>query len=161
MKKLISICIALLPLVGTMANDNLFADSTLVDSVAVDTLPAFILDDMTNAVVYQNVAITNLIKDRSAGHQRGQYQKSGFRVQVYSSNDSRVAKNEALDLYDRLVNKVDVSVYVTSDPPFWKVRLGDFETREEALNYKQLINQQFPELQVSTYVVPDTVTVSN
>jgi hypothetical protein len=58
-------------------------------------------------------------------------------------------------------SKVDVTVHVVSDPPFWKVRLGDFLTREDALQYKQVVNQIFPELSGSTYVVPDEVIVNH
>lgn len=159
MKRMYCVLVALLSLAMVQADDQLLIEATEVDTTTVQ--PNFILDDMPNAAFHQDEAITNLIKDRSIGFQRGQYQKSGFRVQVYTSNDSRVAKNEALELEEKLSSKVDVTVYVSSDPPFWKVRLGDFETRDEALRYKQIINEQFPELYDSTYVVPDTITVTN
>lgn len=159
MKRMYCVLVALLSLAMVQADDQLLIEATEVDTTSVQ--PNFILDDMPNAAFHQDEAITNLIKDRSVGFQRGQYQKSGFRVQVYTSNDSRVAKNEALELEEKLSSKVDVTVYVSSDPPFWKVRLGDFETRDEALRYKQIINEQFPELYDSTYVVPDTITVTH
>jgi hypothetical protein len=54
-----------------------------------------------------------------------------------------------------------MAVYVISEPPFWKVRLGDFLTREEAIEYKNQLNILFPHLQGSTYVVPDQVIVNN
>jgi hypothetical protein len=161
MKRFYCLLIVLLSVAIVKADDHLQVESLHEESVADSLAPNFILDDMPHAEFHQDAAVTNLLKDRSVGYQRGQYQKSGFRVQVYTSNDSRVAKNEALDLYEKLSTKVDVTVYVTSDPPFWKVRLGDFTTRDEAIRYKQIINEQFPELYDSTYVVPDTVTVSN
>lgn len=159
MKRMYCVLVALLSLAMVQADDQLLIEATEVDTTSVQ--PNFILDDMPNAAFHQDEAITSLIKGRSVGFQRGQYQKSGFRVQVYTSNDSRVAKNEALELEEKLSSKVDVTVYVSSDPPFWKVRLGDFETRDEALRYKQIINEQFPELYDSTYVVPDTITVTH
>ena len=48
-----------------------------------------------------------------------------------------------------------------TEPPFWKVRLGDFLTREEANAFKLQVVKFFPELQGSTYIVPDLVTVNN
>jgi hypothetical protein len=48
-------------------------------------------------------------------------------------------------------------VYTLSEPPFWKVRIGNFETREEANHYKTVLLQLFPELVGSTYVVPDKI----
>jgi hypothetical protein len=82
-------------------------------------------------------------------------------VQVYSSNEPQVAKNEALELSELLSSQLHIGVYVNSEPPFWKVRLGDFLTREEANAFKLQVVKFFPELQGSTYIVPDLVTVNN
>ena len=144
---------------------ELLVDSLVVDSVEVDSVVApshpFILDAMPNAKVYQDSAITLLLEDKSYNRKRGEYQVSGFRVQVYSSNEPQVAKNEALELSELLSSQLHVGVYVNSEPPFWKVRLGDFLTREEANEYKLQVVKLFPELQGSTYIVPDLVTVNN
>ena len=141
--------------------DTVPVDTLQVDTLQEDTLHTFILDAMPNVVVHQDSAITLLLEDKSYNRQRGQRQVSGFRVQVYASNTPQVAKNEALDLHETLSSQVSMAVYVISEPPFWKVRLGDFLTREEAIDYKNQLNILFPHLQGSTYVVPDQVTVNN
>ena len=145
----------------TVQLDTLHVDTLHVDTLQEDTLHTFILDAMPNVVVYQDSAITLLLEDKSYDRQRGQRQVSGFRVQVYASNTPQVAKNEALDLHETLSSQVSMAVYVISEPPFWKVRLGDFLTREEAIDYKNQLNILFPHLQGSTYVVPDQVTINN
>lgn len=149
-----------LPL-DTLLLDSLHIDTLQSDTLQSDTLHTFILDAMPNAIVHQDSAITLLLEDKSYNRQRGQRQVSGFRVQVYASNTPQVAKNEALDLHETLSSQVSMAVYVISEPPFWKVRLGDFLTREEAIEYKNQLNVLFPHLQGSTYVVPDQVTVNN
>jgi hypothetical protein len=116
---------------------------------------------MPNAIVHQDSAITLLLEDKSYNRQRGQHQVNGFRVQVYASNTPQVAKNEALDLYETISSQVNMPVYVISEPPFWKVRIGNFLTREEANDYRMTFVAQYPELQGSTYVVPDKVIVIN
>ena len=141
--------------------DTMPVDTLQVDTLQEDTLHTFILDAMPNVVVHQDSAITLLLEDKSYNRQRGQRQVSGFRVQVYASNTPQVAKNEALDLHETLSSQVSMAVYVISEPPFWKVRLGDFLTREDAIDYKNQLNILFPHLQGSTYVVPDQVTVNN
>ena len=141
--------------------DTMPVDTLQVDTLQEDTLHTFILDAMPNVIVHQDSAITLLLEDKSYNRQRGQRQVSGFRVQVYASNTPQVAKNEALDLHETLSSQVSMAVYVISEPPFWKVRLGDFLTREEAIEYKNQLNVLFPHLQGSTYVVPDQVTVNN
>ena len=146
----------------TMLLDSLYTDTLqVVDSLQQDTLHTFILDDMPNVLVHQDSAITLLLEDKSYNRQRGQHQVSGFRVQVYASNTPQVAKNEALELYETISSQVNMPVYVISEPPFWKVRLGDFLTREDAMAYKNQLNVLFPHLQGSTYVVPDQVIVNN
>ncbi len=149
-----------LPL-DTILVDSLHIDTLQLDTLQSDTLHTFILDAMPNAIVHQDSAITLLLEDKSYNRQRGQRQVSGFRVQVYASNTPQVAKNEALDLHETLSSQVSMAVYVISEPPFWKVRLGDFLTREEAIEYKNQLNVLFPHLQGSTYVVPDQVTINN
>lgn len=118
-----------------------------------------ITDVMTHAAVYQDSALTQLMYDKRTGRQRGEQTADGFRLQVYSSNRQQAAKNEALLLQQRLENKVDVPVYTLSEPPFWKVRLGNFRSREDANRYKQLFLHDFPNLQGSTYVVPDKIVL--
>jgi hypothetical protein len=141
--------------------DSIGVDSTYIDSLNIDTLllprHAFILDDMPNVLVCQDSAILRLVEGRSYVHLHEQMLVDGFRVQVYASNKPIVAKNEAHTLYEQLLQQVTQPVYVISEPPFWKVRLGNFYTRDEAQEYKLLINQLYPELRGSTYVVPDKV----
>ena len=125
-----------------------------------DTLDIVLLTDaMEHVVVHQDTLINELMLDKRLGRQRGQQELSGFRVQVYSSNRQQEAKNEALALQQELKNKLDYPVYVISEPPFWKVRIGDFLKREDANAYKETMLLQFPDLYGSTYIVPDKVIV--
>lgn len=154
MKRLLFILLISCPIL-LLAVDTLMVDSTTLNHCGV----RLIIDDMPNAVVHQDSSITRLMLEKYSGTQREAMRKVGFRVQVYSSNDPQVAKNEAFLLQQELLPSVNVEVYVLSDPPFWKVRLGDFKTRDEAKKYKDVINELFPELYGSTYVVTDTVKI--
>ena len=139
-------------------------DSTFVDDSVVveDTLQVVLLTDvMENAIVHQDSTIRQLMIDKQMGIQRGKVEVDGFRVQVYSSNQQKTAKNEALLLQQKLEKSVNKTIYTISEPPFWKVRLGDFQTREEAVVYKNELIVQFPELQSSAYIVPDKIIIVN
>jgi hypothetical protein len=83
----------------------------------------------------------------------------GFRVQIYSSNQQQSAKGEALELEARIKEKVSQTVYVQYLTPFWKVRLGDFRTYEEANEYKKLFVEAFPDMLGDTYIVRDKIHV--
>lgn len=170
MNRLIYLLCFVLSTVCVTAQEFELGDSLVVDSLEIESIVAdsvielshpFILDAMPNAKVYQDSAIRLLLEDKSYNRKRGEYQVNGFRVQVYSSNEPQVAKNEALELSELLSSQLHIGVYVNSEPPFWKVRLGDFLTREEANEFKLQVIKLFPELQGSTYIVPDLVTVNN
>ena len=140
-------------------------DAVLHDTMALDTPDTtevlLLVDLMENAVVHQDSAIYQLMMDKYLGIERGMQEVSGFRVQVYSSNVQIQAKNEAMLLHQELSKQLTQAIYIISEPPFWKVRVGDFRTREEANAYKETLLKLYPILQSSTYVVPDKVTVYN
>lgn len=154
-------CASILSLFSQTESDTLLLADTMVgDTIATDTIIVELLTDvMANAIVHQDSLIRQLMLDKCLGTERGIQEKDGFRVQVYSSNSQQVAKNESLKLQQELASKLDHPVYTISEPPFWKVRIGNFLTREEAIEYKNALVKQYVELQGSTYVVPDKVIV--
>ena len=57
----------------------------------------------------------------------------GYRVQVYAGNNSRVARNEAHKVAERLKEEFpELPVYAFFLPPRWLCRVGDFRSIEEA-----------------------------
>ena len=162
MRKILFILAIYLPTVLIAQNDILPTDSILVnDTVSIDSMHiTLIMDDMSNAIVHQDSTITQLMMDKVTGRVRGEQIIDGFRVQIYASNQQQVAKNESLMLQQRIEPLLDVPVYAISEPPFWKVRIGNFKTREEANTYKDILLNMFPDMVGSTYVVPDKITIT-
>ena len=117
-----------------------------------------ILDSLPGVQIVQDSAMTVLL-DQAVNGKRELVEIDGYRVQIYSSNQQQVAKGEALDLETNLRDKVNQTIYVQYLPPFWKVRVGDFRTYDEAKEYKKLFVQQFPELMGDTYIVRDKIQV--
>lgn len=82
----------------------------------------------------------------------------GFRVQVFSSNAQRVAKDQAFKLETQLKNAFpQTGVYVTYSSPFWKVRIGDFGTPEDAREFTTELLRKFPGLRSQTYTVRERI----
>ena len=162
MRKFLFILAIYLPTVLIAQNDILPTDSILVnDTISIDSMHiTLIMDDMSNAIVHQDSTITQLMMDKVTGRVRGEQIIDGFRVQIYASNQQQVAKNESLMLQQRIEPLLDVPVYAISEPPFWKVRIGNFKTREEANTYKEILLNMFPDMVGSTYVVPDKITIT-
>lgn len=162
MRKFLFILAIYLPTVLIAQNDILPTDSILVnDTISIDSMHiTLIMDDMSNAIIHQDSTITQLMMDKVTGRVRGEQIIDGFRVQIYASNQQQVAKNESLMLQQRIEPLLDVPVYAISEPPFWKVRIGNFKTREEANTYKDILLNMFPDMVGSTYVVPDKITIT-
>jgi hypothetical protein len=144
---------------STFVADSLAVNDSILENDSTDII--LLTDAMENAIIHQDSSIYRLLLDKYLGIERGQQEVSGFRVQVYSSNQQQKAKNESILLQQELEKKLSEPVYVISEPPFWKVRVGNFLTRDDANQHKESIIETFPELQSSTYVVPDKVIVLN
>jgi hypothetical protein len=73
----------------------------------------------------------------------------GYRVQIYQGNKESAYQNKA-----RFISRYEnIKVYVLFQSPDFKVRVGNFRTRSEALKIRQLIQNDFP----ATFVVEDIV----
>ena len=117
-----------------------------------------ILDSLPGVQIIQDSTVAVLLEEAING-KRELVEIEGYRVQIYSSNQQQTAKGEALDLEAKLKDKINQSIYVQYLPPFWKVRLGDFRTYDEAKEYKKIFVAQYPAMLGDTYIVRDKVMV--
>lgn len=127
------------------------------DSLRIAMRPN-LLDSMPGVEVLQDSAVGALLHAAMQGNLE-LVEIDGYRVQIYSSNRQQVAKSEALELEAKIKDKLDQTVHVLYMPPFWKVRIGDFRTYEEAKEYKKLFVEQFPSIMGDTYIVRDKIQV--
>lgn len=78
----------------------------------------------------------------------------GFRVQVLTTNK----RNEALDAKAKVMQLYpDYRSYVDFEAPYFKVRIGDFRTRDEATELRQKLSDLFSG---GVFVVPTIINVS-
>ena len=117
-----------------------------------------VFDSLPGVQLLQDSTVAVLLEEAVNG-KRELVEVDGYRVQIYSSNQQQTAKAEALELETRLKDKINQTVYVQYLPPFWKVRLGDFRTYDEAKEYRKMFVQQYPELMGDTYIVRDKIQV--
>lgn len=145
MKKLWIIIFGVLISIGIWAEDSIAVRPNLLDS-------------MPGVEVLQDSAVSVLL-DEAMNGSREMIEIDGYRVQIYSSNQQQVAKSEALDLESKLKDKIEHTIYVQYLPPFWKVRLGDFRTYDEAKEYKKQFVEAYPAMIGDTYIVRDKIKV--
>jgi hypothetical protein len=62
----------------------------------------------------------------------------GYRVQVISTDDIEEANRIRAEIYEKTARK---EVYVTFEPPFYKVKAGDFTSKSDANDLKFKLNQ--------------------
>lgn len=117
-----------------------------------------ILESMPGVEVIQDSAVA-LLLDGVMNGSKEWVEVDGYRVQIYSSNQQQYAKSEALDLEAKLQDHVSHTIYVQYISPFWKVRIGDFRSYEDAKEYKRLFVQQYPTMVGDTYIVRDKIKV--
>ena len=147
MMKRTSIIFAMLVSLSVWAEDSIVVVSRLN-----------IMESMPRVEVIQDASVATMLEATMSGKEEW-IEVDGYRVQIYSSNRQQTAKSEALELEDRLKEKIGQTIYVQYLPPFWKVRIGDFREYEEAKEYKKEFVQQFPEMIGDTYIVRDKIKV--
>lgn len=78
---------------------------------------------------------------------------SGYRVRIFFDNKqtARTESEEALKKFESLYH--DVSAYRSYANPYFKVTVGDFRTKSEAMELLERIKYEFP----SSFVVKETI----
>ncbi len=78
----------------------------------------------------------------------------GFRILVMSTNDRNKATNAKVKIYQEFP---ELRVYLDWQPPYMKVKVGDFKNRSEADPYLSNIQKLFPS---GVYIVRDVIEVN-
>ena len=69
----------------------------------------------------------------------------GYRIQIFSGNNQRVSKNEAYIKEQQIKEYFPLmDTYVSFHSPFWKLRIGNYRTAEEAHAQLRELKQIFP-----------------
>lgn len=150
-----SVCLVLLLIVSFVnAQENadskkssIFESLTSTDSVSKATVK-----------IHQDKRIELLLANKKLSQSQT---ANGFRVQIFSSNSQKTAKNDAFRIEKQIQETFpDRAVYVNYTSPFWKVRAGDFKTKFEAQVFKDKLTEAFPIMKSEIYIVPEQIFIS-
>lgn len=84
----------------------------------------------------------------------------GYRIQVFSDNNARTAKAEARRRANTVSSKFpEYATYVVFSSPYWRLRVGNFRTQEEANNAAHQLKEAFPAYSREIRVVRDRIKV--
>jgi len=100
--------------------------------------------------VIQDESITNRLgsKDKKpAGTEAAPVtyiEMMGFRIQVFAGNNQRISKGEAYTKESDVKSLFpEMSTYVVYTAPFWRLRVGDFQTFQEAQRMMTKLRGEF------------------
>jgi hypothetical protein len=126
----------------------LFKASFSQDAVAVDG-PAL--------VVHKDPRMDVLVKKQASINERskkitGRYMR-GYRLLVLNTN----SRDEAIDAKTKIYKHFpDQKAYLTYQSPFFRLKAGNFQTRDEAKRYQTLMNSIFPK---GVFIIGETIEV--
>ena len=116
------------------------------------------MDSTNNVVVHKDPRVELLVKKQIDINEENtrdtRRNMQGFRILVINSNDRNkvfAAKAKIYQLYPEL------KTYLLYQPPFYKLKVGNFKTKEEAEDYRKDLIRQFP---TGLYVVRDIIEVN-
>jgi hypothetical protein len=81
---------------------------------------------------------------------------SGFRVQIISTQDVRLAeeiRTEFNTWLDQEVSEYNANAYILFRQPYYRLHVGDFKSRANAIEFAQVVKRKFPD----AWVVFDTI----
>ena len=150
MKKIVLMIVALgcATAVATATEPTLFEALAAPDSAT-----------QANVVVHQDSIMRAALEAQQV---RGnETSMRGFRVQLFSSNNARTAREAAFKVEKTIREKLPhMAVYVTYTSPFWRVRVGNCPTHDDAQRLRQYLIEQLPQLSTETYIVPDQILLN-
>ncbi|MBR4774993.1 MAG: SPOR domain-containing protein [Bacteroidales bacterium] len=77
---------------------------------------------------------------------------SGYRIRVFSDNGPQ-ARGRSASITEALREQLDVAVYYTFESPNYRVTVGDFRNKEEALKIYQALKDSYP----TAYIIKETI----
>ena len=85
---------------------------------------------------------------------------AGYRVQVFSDNNIRTAKNEARSKEMTVASRFpQYRTYKKYTAPYWRVHVGDFRTQREAQAAADEMRKAFPSFGKEIRVVRDRINI--
>lgn len=127
-------------------------DTALAGKTIFSELPLIAKGDEADVRIHQSREIW----DAMSGHFQSNRSRtmSGYRVRIFFDN-RRTARTESENTLNRFVDKYhDVTAYRSYVNPYFKVTVGDFRTKSEAMQFLMKIQKEFP----SAFIVKENIS---
>ena len=136
------------------------AQAYSIDTTIVQSLGRSL--DGARVVLHQDSAL-DVRLSRNSGTLKvdkdGNIATQGYRIQLFSDN-KRNSREEAELRSDVVAQDIpQIPIYVTYLSPFWRLRVGDYRTFEEANAQMQQLKKKFPKYSVEMRIVKDEIVL--
>lgn len=86
--------------------------------------------------------------------------KSGYRIQVYSDNNQRMARANAEKIASQISAEYPLlGTYLVYKAPYWRLKVGDFLTREDAVEMMAELKKSFGRISGEMIIVRDRINI--
>jgi SPOR domain len=125
-----------------------------------DAAPMPTRDTIKSVVVHKDPRLDILMEKQTEVNERVEKQNKenrttmpGFRIQVLNTSDRNQAVAAKTKMYQTFPELKAYMMYMT---PYFKVRVGNFKSRQDAEVYRKKITKMFPG---GIYIIPDIIEV--
>ena len=126
-------------------------DTTLVGKDIFHIMPLKGRGEAADVEIYQSQEIANAVRQQVADNSARTI--TGYRVRIFFDN-KQTARKASEEIYDKFTTLYrDVKAYRTYANPYFKITVGDFRTRSEAMELLSRIKSEFP----SAFVVKESI----
>ena len=126
-------------------------DTTLVGKDIFHIMPLKGRGDAADVEVYQSQAVADAVRQHVIDNSARTI--PGYRVRIFFDN-KQTARKESEEIYERFTSIFrDVKAYRTYANPYFKITVGDFRTRSEAMELLSRIKSEFP----SAFLVKESI----
>lgn len=142
------------------AGSHISAQSVVADDP--HNIVSAIMDDNENILIVQPEILSERLKQgavirSSWNHDRNDRKADPsirYRIQVYSDNNGHTAKANAEKRKRLIEQKIPgMHGYVSYDSPYWRVRIGNYQTESEAMAAMKQIKSTFPTFESDIRIV--------
>jgi hypothetical protein len=134
----------LLLLIGLFGLKTGFAQNATPDTATVIVHK----DPRVDALAKKQASVNAAIKKASARSMKG------YRLLVVNTNK----RNEAIDAKTKIYTYFpDLKAYLVYQTPYFKLKAGNFKTREEADRYRKTMNSIFPK---GVFIINDMIEIT-
>lgn len=113
----------------------------------------------TEAIAMQDTVSTTERSELTAnGEHTSVRLRSGYRIQVYSDNKGQSAKTRAQGIAANISHTFPhYGTYLAYKAPYWRLRIGDFHSEEQAKEALTELKSAFPSLANEMRIVRDRI----